>query len=45
MPVYPENTILQESYLCALCPFKYDKIYCKRSQEMRDGCLILASRN
>ena len=49
MPIYPQNTTLQESYLCVQCLFKGDnkddKICCKRSQEMRDGCLILASRH
>ena len=42
--MYPKNTTLQESYLCSRCSFKDDKIYCKRSQEIRKGCLILMSR-
>ena len=45
MPIYPQNTTLQESYLCIQCPFKDEKIFCKRSQKMRDGCLILVSRH
>ncbi len=44
MPVYPENTTLQESYLCFQCPFWDDKMACKRAQEIVDGCLILMQR-
>jgi len=45
MSVYPENTTLEESYLCSLCAFKDDKIACKRAWEIKSGCLIMIERN
>ena len=41
---YPKNTTLQESYLCARCPFRDNKIACLRAQEIKDSCLILIQR-
>jgi len=43
--MYPENTTLEESYLCSRCPFGDDKIVCQRAQEIVDGCLILMQRH
>ena len=41
---YPEDTTLQESFLCRNCTFKNESLYCRRMQEHKDSCLILKSR-
>jgi len=41
---YPDDTTLEETFLCNGCPFKNEPIYCHRLQEHRGGCLILNSR-
>ena len=41
---YPGDTTLEESFLCRLCPFKNEPLYCHRSQEHRASCLIMRKR-
>ena len=41
---YPEETTLQESFLCCKCSFRSDSLLCKRLQEHKTGCLIIDSR-
>jgi len=41
---YPDDTTLEETFLCNGCPFKDEPVYCRRSQEHRASCLIMRKR-